>query len=490
MPTARIYQFSTPLQSDSHTDAATKQPSTHNKNRPKFLAAFQRLLSQGQQDESIPASETTELVNALTRLQQQPGTLKERAAAIEEAVLTATSGSELHYPEEEAINRIIYNTIDIIKSLFKTILNNKNLPSTMKPLMEQLHIPILKVAILDKSFFSQKDHPARRLLNQFTQAAFTWSEVKEPQQDELYIRIHTAIQQILTEFEQDISLFDEINLEFSDFIEREQRVAKALEKRMQQIAMGKEKLLIARRQVRDEINSRINGQALPPVLTTLLLDGWSDLLLLINMQQGQQSKAWKKSLILVDKLLWSIAPKQTAADQQKLRQLIPALHRQLKEGLLCISFDPCKIEQLLKELRTYQITSMHPAHQNGEESRPHKTPAEDPSTAPSRAQANSVEEIVMIDPQLSSFQIGTWFIITHDDGYVIRAKLAWRSIADDSITLVNRQGVTVLETSTSRLNHQIQVGTAEILSDLEVPLMDRALRSMTGKLKKLEKKQA
>jgi len=498
MATANIYQLNTSAQSDSHKKTAGKNPSNHNKTRPKLFAAFQRLLNQGQQDKKEPlTAETTELVNALTHLQQKPGTTKERAAVIEEAVLKASSDSQLQYlesdsqlqyPEEEVINKITSNTIDIIRLLFKTLQDDKNIPNTMKQLLGQLHIPILKVAILDKSFFSQKEHPARQLLNQLTQAALTWNEVKDPHQDELYLRIHAAIQRILAEFKQNISLFDEISQEFSTFFDREQRVAKALEKRMQQIAMGKEKLEIARRQVMHEINSRIDGQALPPVLDTLLLEGWKDLLLLINMQQGQKSKAWHKSLVLMDDLIWSLEPKQNQNEQEKLLRLMPTLYRQLREGLTCISFDPYRIEQLFKELRTHQIASLHPTHQdNGER---HATPTEALSTTRVQAQSNNVEEIVIAGPQFASFNIGTWFKITHDDGSVIRAKMAWRSIVDGSLTLVNHRGVTVLETTASILNHQIQNGAAQILSDLDAPLMDRALRSMASKLKRLEKKQA
>ena len=51
------------------------------------------------------------------------------------------------------------DAIDVISMLFDFILEDRNLPDAMKALLARLQIPMLKVAILDKSFFT-----ARRIL--------------------------------------------------------------------------------------------------------------------------------------------------------------------------------------------------------------------------------------------------------------------------------------------------------------------------------------
>jgi len=500
---------STDTQTDEHKE--TTLPSTHKDKNPnnasKLFSTLQQLLNQDRGDsdatdtstEESSTIEATELLNALTNIQQQPVTIEKSAAAIEGAALKTSLHSQLKCPEDRVLGEVTDDTIDIISFLFEIILDDKNLPDAMKALLGRLQIPILKVAILDKSFFSRKKHPARCLLNQLTQAAFTWSEAKEKTQDKLYLRIDAAIQRILTEFERNISLFDEISQEFATFFAQEQHTAKALEQRMQQISIGKEKLQIARNQVMHEINSRIEEQTCPPIITTLLLEAWKDLLLLINLRQGQRSKAWKKSLVLMDKLLWSITPKRNLNEQQKLLKQMPSIHRQLKEGMLCISFDQCRMEQLLEELRTCQMESLIPASEtHGEVDQT----AEHSTAAPSPATPDVIEEIVMTDPQLDKtvlgdnqteyipFNIGTWFEITDNDGNISRAKLAWRGIIDGSLTLVNRLGIKILETSATQLNQQIQDGTARVLSNLEAPLIDRALLSMMDQLKTQNKKQA
>jgi len=50
-------------------------------------------------------------------------------------------------------------TLDIVAMLFDYILDDRNIPDAMKALIGRLQIPVLKVAMLDKTFFSQKNAP-------------------------------------------------------------------------------------------------------------------------------------------------------------------------------------------------------------------------------------------------------------------------------------------------------------------------------------------
>mgnify|MGYP003353079022 CR=1 FL=1 len=56
-------------------------------------------------------------------------------------------------------------TLDIVALVFDYILDDTRIPDAMKALIGRLQIPVLKVAIADKSFFSHKTHPARQLLD-------------------------------------------------------------------------------------------------------------------------------------------------------------------------------------------------------------------------------------------------------------------------------------------------------------------------------------
>jgi hypothetical protein len=71
------------------------------------------------------------------------------------------------------------DVINLIALLFEFIRNDRSVPDAFKALIARLQIPLLKVAVLDKSLFSRASHPARRLLNEIAAAVMGWS----PQHD-------------------------------------------------------------------------------------------------------------------------------------------------------------------------------------------------------------------------------------------------------------------------------------------------------------------
>jgi hypothetical protein len=78
-------------------------------------------------------------------------------------------------------------TLDIVALLFDFILDDQRIPDALKALIGRLQIPVLKVAMLDKDFFSHKTHPARLLLDALAAAAFGW-DASEGHEGGLYLK--------------------------------------------------------------------------------------------------------------------------------------------------------------------------------------------------------------------------------------------------------------------------------------------------------------
>ncbi|NJN52921.1 MAG: DUF1631 domain-containing protein, partial [Gammaproteobacteria bacterium] len=102
------------------------------------------------------------------------------------------------------------DTVNLVGMLFDYILNDRNLAIPMKALIARLQIPMLKVAVLDKSFFSKPSHGARQLLNELSSAGIGWSSSAELKRDSLYNKIESVVLRVLNNFADDPAIFDKL----------------------------------------------------------------------------------------------------------------------------------------------------------------------------------------------------------------------------------------------------------------------------------------
>ncbi|MBA1443335.1 MAG: DUF1631 domain-containing protein [Chromatiales bacterium] len=445
---------------------------------------------------SVPLVETVELLSALSSLQQS-NTVMVSLNNEEEGSLRTRLASDLRMLEEGRTHRALgeadNDTIDVISMLFEFILDDHSLPDAMKALLSRLQIPMLKVAIIDKTFFSKKLHPARRLLNNLAQAAIGWNDDGDRSPGGLFGTIESMVKRVLTDFDDDPSIFTVLNDEFNEWWEREQRGADVAEQRTNQVTRGKEQLRAAKAAVTDELNKRLQFQKqLPEAVITLLRDGWKDVLLLNYLRQGPESEEWKESLEIVDKLLWSVAPKKEYAERQELLRNIPELLRNLRERLNAISFDQHKMARLFKELQNCHIACLRGKSLSAGVDTVTDLHISFPDSQLINQSSFLVDDlesetvIVAIHDkfteQAESLGIGTWLAL-FDGEEKKRVKLSWKSDVTDVFVFVNRKGVKALELTVDGLAMHLRDGSAEVLDVTNVPIMDRALGAMLDALK-------
>lgn len=257
------------------------------------------------------------------------------------------------------------DAIDLVSMLFEYILEDTNLPSAIQALLARLQIPYLKVAVLDRHLFAKKSHPARRLLDALARAGIGWTEDSD-KNEQLIGKIRETVDRVLKEFKDDLGLFDDLLNEFDRFQERTQRRSKVAEKRTTEATRGRERLLEARRQAAQEVLARIGEKPLPEVVRYLLTRPWANVLVLILLRQGDESKEWSDALKLIDELLWSCEPKGDEKAITQLKRRLPWLERQIRLGLRLVAMHEDDIDRQIEEIaRVHQrVVNGQPAIQD------------------------------------------------------------------------------------------------------------------------------
>ncbi len=258
-----------------------------------------------------------------------------------------------------SIGQVDDDAINLVAMLFQFILDDRNLAAPMKALIARLQIPIIKVAMLDKSFFSKDGHPARKLLNEIANASLGWSPSANIDRDPLYNKVSSVVTRLLTDFDGDVSLFHEMLADFIAFIEMDKRRTSLIEQRTVNAEDGKAKSEIARNTVQAALNEKVAGKSLPKVVITLLEEAWSNVLFLICLKDGEDDKNWRNALSVVDDLLWSVDPMDSTADRQRLLKMVPNLLKNLRAGLTKIGYNPFDMNELFTGLEAIHLAQLN-----------------------------------------------------------------------------------------------------------------------------------
>jgi len=448
--------------------------------------------------DSGPVISQAELVRMLSTVQQKNDVVTDGSQAVSidvrQALHTIINSNGSAMPQ--AVSRVDDDSMNLVSMLFEYILDDHSLPVTMKALLGRLQIPMLKVALLDKSFFSRGAHPARKLLNKLASAALRWNEPADVSRDVLYNKINDIVVSILDDFESNVEIFTHLLDDFSQFVGKEKRRSALIEQRTRDAEEGLGKTLRARADVGHLINEKAAGRTLPSVVVELLREGWSNYLFLLYVKQGTEDPAWKAAVQVVDELVWSVDRSARLGRPAELLKMIPSLLGRLRKGLSSISFSKRRMRELFEELENEHLECLKGQKSGVEvsvEAIAKETTEKPDNVAPIILEtpvlepfeeevsgATDDEFVAMVD----SMAVGAWLECHNDKGEKSRCKLAAIIRASGKYIFVNRVGIKVAEHTRSSLIEEAQAGEIHMLDN--ALLFDRALESVIGHLREMK----
>lgn len=255
-------------------------------------------------------------------------------------------------------SRASADVISLVSMLFEYVLEDTQIPEKMRALISRLQIPLLKTALMDKSFFDAGGHPARQLLNEISRSTIGWEERQKSGRDHLYEKIEEAIQKVLVEFDSNIAIFAVVLSDFRAFIDVDRRRAELVAKRIQDAEEGKAKGEEGQRYVQALIDQALCGKTLPKSLMPLVADAWQRVMLIAYLKEGESHPQWSQFKEVLTELIWSIDPDASGpAARKRLLRNMPRMLCAVREGLAGVSYDAVKTKYLLAELeRAHEIT--------------------------------------------------------------------------------------------------------------------------------------
>ena len=512
-------------------------PSQHSNN--EVIQALQSILTQ-QSTAPARTSELSQVLHLLSIAQQRVYQTNQVSQRID--VRSVLDQLQQQQGFNANIGRVDDEVINLVNMLFEFILDDRNLAPQMKTLISRMQIPVIKVALVDKSFFTKGGHAARRLLNEIATAAIGWQAPEGERKDPLLKKVETVVQRLIEDFDTDVSIFTELLIDFTSFLEKEKRRVSVVERRTIDAEDGKAKAEVARTLVSIEVELRVLDKRLPVVAIRLIKDVWSNVMFVNALKFGYSSNEWGDCLDTLSEFVVSVEAPKSAEQRQRLIRSVPGLLKKLRTGFDTISYNPFEMASIFKELEAVHLarikgnplkvktmsvelaqrmsaqlgsdaeekqkdepikvlkSSQQAAKVNNRETTTEKpssnaakpkntaneakstsTQPSKPSPKPKAARGVLPED----DPhmvQVQRFVQGSWFDFKNEDGSQSRSRLAAYIKPTGKYIFVNRNGVKVAE--------KTQLDLAWLLKDNNLQpldnsvLFDRALETVVTSLRK------
>jgi hypothetical protein len=383
-------------------------------------------------------------------------------------------GRPLELAEEDG------DTIDLVGMLFDHITRNVREGSGASSLLTRLHVPVLRVALGDKTFFTRRSHPARELLNTIAETGARWIDDSDADPD-LTRKMQLVVEHVSADFDGDLAIFENLLGDLSQHMQLLARRAEVVERRHIDAAKGRDKLDVARETARSAIVRVIQSGAPTPMVRALLEQAWTDALALSVLRQGEGGSEYQRRLAIAEKLAHHITGAvldETLADDLDVGLRQVGLHvddvNRVRETL----FPPAgKVVDASPESLSRIDHALKGTTRLGSETIKREAPAARPAPALNVAETNALI-------QLRKTPFGTWFeFVLNQQGLSARRKLAWFSTMTGRCLFVNQRGARSEDKTLEQLARDIVRGQARVVVEEQTSLIDRAWKAIMETLR-------
>ena len=399
--------------------------------------------------------------------------------------------------EPQALGQPDEDIINLVALFFDKVLEDENLPVAVQSLICRLQIPVLKIALQDKTFLTDAEHHARILINTITEAGLSFDDSKPIERDPLYKVLAEGVHKINQQFTVSLDIFAETYETIKEAMKAELKRASVVESRTTQTESGKAKLKAARTFAQNALYEKLKDVSLPVAINDFLTNTWLQVMIITYVRGGKESQTWVENEQLISDLVWAAQCYQDEKSKSRQTRLIPGILAKVESGLeLVVDNDDVRksksqqIEKALTDVSTGATQTDHYKKLNEEQkSKLGKTDPKkktwDEMTALERQQARYEELSSQFYLEAKNMPIGSWLSYTDEEkGKTLRCKLSAKVDADNYV-FVNRFGFKSLVKSRRQFAYDMQFKKAKLIDSS--PIFERLMDKVVTQIKSLSK---
>jgi hypothetical protein len=251
--------------------------------------------------------------------------------------------------------------LEVVSLMLDNIANDARLLPQVQAVVRELEPALMRLAMIDPRFFSDKRHPARRFLDLLIQKSLAWQSADTAGFDSFIDPARQAVQALVaTQIEGAEPFAYALNTLEESWAEQQKRERRKREKAVRALLQAEQRNLLAEKIAKD-LRRRAETAGAPRGIVYFVTGPWAQVIAQARLldSSGQVDPGGYEDL--VTDLLWSSIPAVASANPARLARLIPGLLARLREGLESIGFSRSKAARFFDELVALHARASQPA---------------------------------------------------------------------------------------------------------------------------------
>jgi hypothetical protein len=239
---------------------------------------------------------------------------------------------------------------EVVRLMLDTIANDARLLPPVQQCVRELEPALLRLALDDPRFFSDKRHPARRLLDELTQRSLAFESATSPGFNGFIEPLQQAVEVLRETRVPGAEPFDFAVKTLEDaWAELTKRDRHHREKAVRALLNAEQRNLLAGK-LADGLRHRPDLQGAPNEIVAFVTGPWAQVIAQARLADTQGSHDPGGHTALLTDLVWSAQPHVVGAQSSRLLKLVPQLVEQLRHGLATVDYPPQLTERFLDYL--------------------------------------------------------------------------------------------------------------------------------------------
>jgi hypothetical protein len=277
--------------------------------------------------------------------------LAKRAAQTPTASVTLPSATVDMLANDEPQSRKLGRQLgsEVVRLMVENLGKDERLLPKVRQILKDLEPVLLQLSQADPRFFSERQHPARQLLDRITNRSLAF----KTEQDDGFPRFAKAVSnavQVLGGGPGDATSFARALRKLEDGWEREEA---AQRKRQQEAARAllhaEQRNLLAHKFAEDFVQ-RLEHKDVPEFVQAFLRGPWAQVMAESQLQSADGVSDPHGFSQIVDDLIWSVQLRLIRKQRSKLVKMVPTLLVKLRQGLQLVDYPEERIPILFDHL--------------------------------------------------------------------------------------------------------------------------------------------